>query len=60
MSGIQIDSLLATVSPSFSFEMGTGLSRHKVRLLMVGDSFVQLFVSFDLSYTTGKLKLCLL
>ena len=59
MSDIQIDSLLATVSPSFSFEMGNRTFQTQ-GAFMVGDSFVQLFVSFDLWYTTGKLKLCLL
>ena len=59
MSDIQIDSLLATVSPSFSFEMGNRTFQTQ-GAFMVGDSFVQLFVSYDLSYTTEKLKLCLL
>jgi hypothetical protein len=59
MSDIQLDSLLATVSPSFSLEMGnrTFLTQST---FMVGDLFVQLFDSFDLSYTTRKVRLCLL
>jgi hypothetical protein len=47
MSGIQIDSLLAKVSSSFSFEMGNRTFQTQ-GAFMVGDSFVQLFVSFDL------------
>ncbi len=59
MSGIQLDSLLATVSPSFSLEMGNRTFQTQ-GTFMVGDLFAQLFVSFDLSYPTGKVELCLL
>jgi hypothetical protein len=59
MSGIQLDSLLATVSPSFSLEMGNRTFQTQ-GAFMVGDLFVQFFVSLDMSFTTGKVKLCLL
>jgi hypothetical protein len=50
MSDIQLDSLLATVSPSFSLEMGNQTFQTQ-GAFMVGDLFVHLFFSFDLSFS---------
>ena len=45
MSDIQIDSLLATVSPSFSFEMGNRTFQTQ-GAFMVGDSFFSIICFF--------------